>query len=137
MKRVGSQDYEVVRADFVLTIEIEGFDLAVFQAVPSKVDVRRRDHSQLTTFDLDFKGMATPLKGSWELLDPGDAATPPQEQFAPPVDVFFTFTVGFSTPNGPNPRYEIRLLAASGDKDTRVRRAHQSLTVTTRLDYAK
>ena len=55
MRRIGSQDYAVVQQDFPIKIEIEAFDLAVYQCVPSRVVVTRPDGTPVSAYDLQLE----------------------------------------------------------------------------------
>jgi hypothetical protein len=135
MKRIGAQDYSVLRSDFAINIEVEGFDLAVFQCVSSQVMVTDPSGKPITTFGLPLVSVpGKPMLRRAVIQDPGGTATPPQEQYAPPCEVTFVFILGFGTPNGSNPRYELRMTSALSDKDTRIIRP-PNLSVTTRLEY--
>ena len=124
MRRIGSQDYAVVQQDFPIRVEVEAFDLAVLQCVPSRVLVTRPDGAPVSAYDLPM----TPVSGN-PLAQAGDI-----RNTDPPAEITFTLVIGYDTPSGADPRYEIRMRAASGDNDKRtVRPPERSLT--THFEY--
>ena len=124
MRRIGSQDYAVVQQDFPVKIVIEGFDLAVYQCVPSRVVVTRPDGAPVTVYDLALEPVAgNPMARA--------CAIPNTD---PPAEITFTFVVGYDTPSGTDPRYEVRMRAASGDNDKRTIRPPDR-SVTTHFEY--
>ncbi len=124
MRRIGSQDYGVVQQDFPIRVEIEGFDLAVFQCVPSRVLVTRPDGARVSAYDLPLGPVdGDPLAQACEIRNTD-----------PPAEITFTFVVGYDTPSSVDPRYEVRMRAASGDSDMRTVRPPDR-SVTTHFEY--
>src|SRR6185295_9572296 len=135
MVRIGSQDYRVVRADFPIKIEMEAFDLAALQGEPSSVVVTRPDGTKITEFELRPRSVANkPLARRYEIPDPKAPNTPVRKRYEPPAEVNFVFAIGFATPNGVDPRYELRMNAASGDKDSRIVKP-PNLKISTHFEY--
>ncbi len=135
MHRIGSQDYSVARTDFPIHIEIEAFDLSIFQGEPSQVVVTRPDNTPITTFEISLQEPADkPLLRTCDIPDPGNPITPPNQRYEPPAEVTFTFVLGFDTPTGSDPRYEVRMTAATADHDKRNVRPPDR-RITTHLEY--
>jgi hypothetical protein len=113
--------YGVAAADFPISIEVESFDQTTNMSVISDALVTRpADQSVITTFPLTLTTVAgKPNVKACKVPDPNAAATPANAKYPSPADVNLSFVVSFATANGPNPRYEIRLIPAAGAAQTR------------------
>lgn len=135
MTKNGAFAYKVAAADFPISIEAESFDQAANMGVISDGLVTRpADQSIITAFPLTLQpDPAKPNVRKCQIPDPSAAATPANAKYPPPADVNLSFVVSFATANGPNPRYEIRLIPAVGAAQTRTLRTLRDFVV---LEYA-
>jgi len=135
MTKDGAFAYKVAAADFPISIEVESFDQTTNMSVISDgIVTRPADQSIITTFPLTLQTVpAKPHVSKCQIPDPSAATTPANAKYPPPADVNLSFVVSFATVNGPNPRYEIRLIPAVGATQTRTLRTTRDFVV---LEYA-
>ncbi|HYL39303.1 MAG TPA: hypothetical protein VEV17_25515 [Bryobacteraceae bacterium] len=121
MTKKDSFTYSVAAADFPIAVEVESFDQANNMSVISDGMVTRpADGNIITTFPLSLQ----PVPGKanvqgCQIPDPSAAATPAAARYPPPADLNLTFVFSFATANGPNPKYEIRLIPTAGAPQVR------------------